>query len=252
MIDVERYLRRIGLADAPEVDRDGLEVLQRAHLTTVPFENLHVAARRGVRTDLAWSYAKVVEQGRGGWCFELNGAFGALLEGLGFDVRRIGAAVQLNGPTEVIDHLTLEVVLDQPYLVDVGFGESFCRPLALNVRGLQDGGIGDFEFVQSPRGTTLARIVDGVPEAQFRFKRVALELSDFDPASTHLQTDEDGHWVQKPFATRLLGQGNDRVTLLKDRLKVTRNGVTDESLVGQAEWPSVLMEWFGLSPVTST
>lgn len=251
MIDVERYLRRIGRTSAVSVDRDGLEALQRAHLTSVPFENLHVAARRGVRTDLAWSYAKVVEQGRGGWCFELNGAFGALLEELGFDVRRIGAAVQLNGPNEMIDHLTLEVMLDQPYLVDVGFGENFCRPLALNLRGPQDGGIGEFELIPSPRGTTLARIVDGVPQAQFRFKRVALELSDFEPASQHLQTDEEGLWVQKPFATRLLGPGHDRVTLLNDRLKVTRNGVTEETPVGQAEWPSVLSDWFGLSPVAS-
>lgn len=252
MIDVERYLRRIGLTDAVGVDRDGLETLQRAHLTAVPFENLHVAARIGVRTDLAWSYSKVVEQGRGGWCFELNGAFGSLLEALGFEVIRLGAAVQLLGPNEVIDHLTLEVLLDQPYLVDVGFGESFCRPLALSVRGPQDGGIGEFEFVPSPRGTTLARIANGVPEAQFRFKRVALALSDFDGASQHLQTDEQGHWVQKPFATRLLGEGCDRVTLLKDRLKVTRAGVTDEAPVDQAKWPSVLFEWFGLSPASST
>ena len=98
----------------------------------------------------------------------------------------------------------------------------------------------------------MARLVEGVPEAQFRFKRVALDLKDFEPASQHLQTDENGFWVQKPFATRLLGEGGDRVTLLKDRLKILRDGVTEETPVGQAEWPSVLLEWFELSPVAST
>ncbi len=249
MIDVDRYLRRIGMDRPVSLDRQGLETLQRAHLSAVPFENLHVANRLGVRTDLDWSYHKVVELGRGGWCFELNGAFGALLDALGFEVLRIGAAVQRNGPTEIVDHLALEVVLDQPYLVDVGFGESFCRPLALNQRGPQDGGIGSFEFLPSPRGTTLAMLVDGVPEAQYRFKRVALELSAFDAASDHLQTDDDGFWVQKPFATRLLDRGPDRVTLLKDRLKVTRSGETVETPVSAEAWAGVLRHWFDMDPM---
>jgi N-hydroxyarylamine O-acetyltransferase len=248
IVDVDRYLERIGLARPISFDAKGLETLQRAHLSTVPFENLHVAARLGVRTDVAWSYRKIVEQRRGGWCFELNGAFGALLRALDFDVRYVGAAVQLGGPNEVVAHLTLEVMLDEPWLVDVGFGESFCRPLALNRRGTQDGGIGQFEFVPSPRGTTLAQLIDGVAEAQYRFKRVALELTDFDAASERLQTDEDGHWVHKPFATRLLDYGPDRVTLLKDRLKFVRGGVTEEILVAANEWNETLVTWFSLGP----
>ena len=76
MFSAERYLARIGL-DAqigpPSVDL--LAALQLAHLIRVPFENLHAFHHRGVRTDVEWSYAKVVEQQRGGWCFELNGAF---------------------------------------------------------------------------------------------------------------------------------------------------------------------------------
>ena len=151
MLDVERYLDRIGFTKSVAVDLPALEDLQRAHLSHVAFENLHVAARLGVRTDLQWSLSKIVDQQRGGWCFEVNGAFGALLEALGFEVIRLGAAVLLAGPTTVIDHLTLEVMLDEPFLVDVGFGESFVRPLALNRRGPQDGGIGPFEFLEPGR-----------------------------------------------------------------------------------------------------
>ena len=81
-----RYLDRIGLSEAPPVDVDGLEILQRAHLTEVPFENLDVHAGRGVGTGLGWSLPKIVDRRRGGWCFELNGAFSGLLRDLGFEV----------------------------------------------------------------------------------------------------------------------------------------------------------------------
>jgi len=131
--------------------------------------------------------------------------------------------VLLDGPNQVIDHLTLEVVLDKPYLVDVGFGDSFIAPLDLNARGPQDGGSGVFEFIASSQGTTLTRHdSDGVPIPSYRFKRVDRTLADFLPASDHLWSDEELHWQHKPFATRLLGHGADRVTLLKDRLIAAR------------------------------
>lgn len=247
-VDVDRYLRRIGFTGEPRVDLPTLTALQRAHLTTVPFENLHVHARLGVRTDLAWSVPKIVDHGRGGWCFEANGAFSALLEALGFPVARLGAAVLLGGPTTVIDHLTLEVMLDEPWLVDVGFGESFLVPLALNRSGPQDGGDATYELIPSPQGLTLAKHVADVPEAQYRFKRVNHDLAEFEAVSQHLQTADDLHWKHKPFATRLLDGGPDRVTLLKDRLKLTRGGQTEETPVAEADWADTLEEWFSMRP----
>ncbi|MGI9599027.1 MAG: arylamine N-acetyltransferase family protein [Acidimicrobiales bacterium] len=247
-IDVDSYLRRIGVEGPIGHDLASMERLQRAHLTAVPFENLHVAAGLPVRTDAGWSVAKVVDQRRGGWCFENNGAFGALLEALGFGVIRLGAAVLLDGPNDVIDHLCLEVALDQPYLVDVGFGESFIRPLALNRRTPQDGGTGDYQFIDSTKGLTLTKLDDGVPAPQYRFKRVALGLDDFQAPSTRLASDPTLPWSTKPFATRLLDGGPDRVTLLKDRLKVTKDEATTETLVSAEDWDATLLRWFDMSP----
>ncbi|MGI9614132.1 MAG: arylamine N-acetyltransferase family protein [Acidimicrobiales bacterium] len=245
-VDVGRYLDRIGFGGEIALDLATLTALQRAHLTAVPFENLDVYHRLGVRTDLAWSVAKVVDRGRGGWCFEANGAFSALLDALGFPVARLGAAVLLDGPNEVIDHLTLEVTLDEPYLVDVGFGDSFISPLRLNATGPQDGGSGTFELIDSPQGRTLTRHDDGVPGAQYRFRRVNRVMAEFESASQQLQGDPDLHWSTKPFATRLLDGGPDRVTLLGDRLKLTRAGEVTETPVPGAEWDDVLHEWFGM------
>lgn len=246
-VDVERYLRRIGFAGEPTIDLDTLTALQRAHLTAVPFENLDVYHRVGVRTDTEWSVAKVVERNRGGWCFENNGAFAALLEAMGFEVARLGAAVLLGGPSEVIDHLTLEVMLDEPYLVDVGFGDSFIVPLRLNQAGPQDGGSGVFELIPSPKGTTLTEHDDGLPTAQYRFKRVNRRMADFEPASMRLQSDPELHWSQKPFATRLLDGGPDRVTLLSDRLKIRRDGEVTETPVAPDDWEATLHEWFAMT-----
>ena len=217
----------------------------RAHLATVPFDNLDVYAGRPVSVDPALSVAKIVDRNRGGWCFELNGAFAALLDELGFPVLRLGAAVLLGGPTTVIDHLCLEVALDQPYLVDVGFGDSFCRPLALNRRGPQDGGTAVFELIDSAQGLTLTRHDrDGVPVAQYRFRRVGLVMDDFAPASERLRTDPDTHWRQRRFATRYLDGGPDRVTLIGDELKLDRAGERSVTPVADDRWDATFREWF--------
>lgn len=131
-MDTAAYLNRIGLIGPLEPDLANLERLQRAHLSTVPFENLDVYSRRGVRTDDGWSVAKVVQRRRGGWCFELNGAFAALLSHLGYEVKRLAATVLYGRVSSIPTHLTVVVTLDRPYLVDVGFGDSFIRPLPLD------------------------------------------------------------------------------------------------------------------------
>jgi len=239
-VDVDRYLARIGFDRDPRHDLATLTDLQRAHMSTVAFENLDVYRGTDVLTDVAWSIPKIVDRNRGGWCFEVNGAFAALLA-------RVGAAVLLQGPNTTIDHLTLEVVLDKPYLVDVGFGDCFINPLELNSAGPQDGGNGTFELVRSTEGLTLCEHDEvGVPIPQYRFNRVARVMSDFVPASDSLQHDPELHWSKKPFATRLLDNGPDRVTLLGDRLKITRGGVVKETPVAAEEWADTLDKWFAM------
>ena len=154
--DVGAYLKRIGLSDGVKASADGLERLQRAHMSYVPFENLDVFHHRGVDTGVEWSVPKIVARRRGGWCYELNGAFAALLEELGFVVKRLGATVLLSDEMSTVpDHLTINVTLDRRYLVDVGFGDSFIRPLPLDSTGPHDGGVGEFGFVFDGDETTL-------------------------------------------------------------------------------------------------
>jgi len=91
-VDGEAYLRRLGLQAPIATDLDGLRRLQRAHLEAIPFENSSVLRGEPIVLEEPPLVRKVVDEGRGGFCFELNGAFAWLLGVLGFEValRRIG------------------------------------------------------------------------------------------------------------------------------------------------------------------
>ena len=247
-VDVDAYLSRIGVSGDVQVSLQDLERLQRAHLTAVPFENLDVFHRRGVETGIGWSVQKIVARRRGGWCFELNGAFAALLEELGFAVKRLGATVLHGSISPMPTHLALEVTLDRPYLVDVGFGDTFIRPLPLDAEGPHDGGIGEFGFVFDGDITTLVMFGPDGAEPQYRFDQAPFAASDFDEASQWLQTEPGLSWTVSPFATRLLDGGPDRVTLLRNQIKFRRDGAWDEQPVAEENWPAALERWFDMTP----
>lgn len=249
-MNTRRYLDRIGFGGDVRHDVATLGALQRAHLTAVPFENLHVYHRRGVETSAAWSVPKVVDEGRGGWCFELNGAFAALLETLGFEVRRLAATVLIDGVTDrEPTHLTLEVLLDRPYLVDVGFGDSFILPLPLDAPGPHDAGIGTYVLdVEGPMTTMSELSTHGERAPLYRFERDPVDMAFFEAASQQLQSKPGLGWTTNPFATRLIDGGPDRVTLLHDRLKIRRDGVWAEQPVAAEDWDEMLRSWFGMTP----
>ncbi|HEX9977836.1 MAG TPA: arylamine N-acetyltransferase [Acidimicrobiia bacterium] len=249
-MDAPAYLARIGLEAAPPLDHAGLETLQRSHLTHVPFENLDVYHRRGVSTDPDRAVTKIVEGRRGGWCFELNGAFASLLEALGFAVTRLGATVVLRQPTAgpQPSHAAIRVDLDHPYLVDVGFGDSFIRPLRLDEDGPQDGGTGRYQFRRDGGPITLSHLDGDRWADQYRFTLDPVTPADFDPSNEYLQTPLTTDFTRAPFVTRLLGGGPGRVTLLHDRLKTRSDGVWSEQPVTPTEWPALLAHWFGMEP----
>ena len=132
-MNVDRYLARIGYEGPRATSLATLTALQTAHLVAVPFENLHVFHRVGVRVDVDWSYDKIVDQRRGGWCYELNGCFAALLHRLGFEVDLLSCRTfepDTGGLSADFDHLALLVRADgAPYLVDVGWGDNPLTPL---------------------------------------------------------------------------------------------------------------------------
>ena len=132
-LDLDAYLRRVGYSGPTEPSEAALAALHRAHLAAIPFENLDRMLGRGVQVDLDSIQAKLVNAGRGGYCYEHGQLFGAVLERLGFGVDRLLARVGPDGePTRPRTHLTLRVTAGSGiWLADVGFGSSPPGPLSL-------------------------------------------------------------------------------------------------------------------------
>jgi N-hydroxyarylamine O-acetyltransferase len=133
-------LHRIRFDGGARPDLATLRALHRAHQYAVPFENLDVQLRRPVVLDLEPNYDKIVRQRRGGWCYEMNCVMGWALNEIGFEVMRMSAGVMREqaGDAQLGNHLCLLVCLDQPYLVDVGFGGSLAEPLPLRASERED------------------------------------------------------------------------------------------------------------------
>jgi len=138
--ELARYLERIGHGWHVRSKLPTLRSLHRAHVTTIPFENLDV--QLGVTPSLEPEaiFDKLVERRRGGWCYEMNGLFGAALEAIGFAVTRVSCGVmrQDGGDEKMGTHLALVVECDGPWLCDVGFGGSLIEPLPLAAGERQD------------------------------------------------------------------------------------------------------------------
>ena len=130
------YLARIGYRGVARPDLLTLRRLLRAHVLSVPFENLDVQLGRPLSTDPGEAYEKIVVRRRGGWCYEQNGLFGWALSAIGFDVTRVAAAVMRaeRGAVSEANHLTLLVRLpgsEDTWLADAGFGGSLLAPIRL-------------------------------------------------------------------------------------------------------------------------
>lgn len=138
-LDLEAYFRRIGHDGLREPTLRCLEALHLAHATRIPFENLDIQLGLPVRLDLEALQAKLVRGGRGGYCFEHNTLFAAVLGRLGFRVDTLEARVRL-GSTEVRPrtHMALRVRLAEgDWLADVGFGgEGLLLPVPFDGREL--------------------------------------------------------------------------------------------------------------------
>jgi N-hydroxyarylamine O-acetyltransferase len=139
-LELSAYLHRIRFDGTVRPDLATLIAIHRAHQYAIPFENLDVLLRRPVVLDLEANYNKIVCQRRGGWCYEMNAVMEWALKQIGFEVMRMSAGVMRvrAGDAQMGNHLCLLVRLDQPYLVDVGFGGSMAEPLSLRASERDD------------------------------------------------------------------------------------------------------------------
>lgn len=248
MLDVTSYLGRIAYSGPTAPTAETLRAIHHAHLLAVPFENLDIALGRAIVVDEAAIVRKIVEQRRGGFCYELNGAFAALLRALEFRVTLLSARVSRAGGGEgpEFDHLTLRVDLDQPWLADVGFGESFLEPLRLEPGTEQVDPAGTFRLLRIEERLQLEKLSPNrIWKRQYSFAQQPRNLGDFAAMCSYHQTSPESHFTQNRICTRATPDG--RITLSGMKMIVTRDGGREEKmLVSEEERERVLQQFFGI------
>ena len=214
---------------------------------TVPFENLDIHFGRRIDCDEARILHKIVHERRGGFCYELNGAFAALLRALGFRVTLLSARVAREdgsyGPE--FDHLTLRVDLEEPWLADVGFGEGFLEPLRLESRMEQQQGGKVYRLTSIDRLYGLEVMAEGKWKKEYAFTLQPRELSDFAGMCHYHQTSPESHFTRQRICSLATPEG--RITLSDEKLIETRGGSHQERLLSEEqEWRAKLRELFGM------
>jgi N-hydroxyarylamine O-acetyltransferase len=238
MMNVAAYLKRIAYQGPLAVDWETLRGIHRAHANAIPYENLDAQLRRPTTIDPSAAFDKIVSQRRGGWCYEMNGVLGAVLEAIGFKVTRLAA----NGSSQH-SHLVLTVRLDDvTYVCDVGFSDGPIDPYPL-VEGsfVQDG----FEFR-----------VELLPDNQWRvhnhrfgmapyFVAVGPNEKAMEARCQWLQTSPDSPFVQHVTLVKRTQTGF--VSLVDRTLRqISPTGVTRTTVESAADFVTTIRDVFTL------
>ena len=198
---LDAYLENIAFEGEPRPDLDTLRQVHRQHLLSIPFENFDVQLRRTLDLDIHRIYAKIIERGRGGWCYEMNGLLEWALREIGFDVMRMTGGVRREerGDAVMGNHLLLCVQLEQPWIADVGFGDGFFEPVPLESHAFEQRGFayrlektGDFWRFHNHAGGAAG---------SYDFRHAAADESLFAEKSAWLSTA-----AESPFVTGMVCQ----------------------------------------------
>ncbi|HTH28260.1 MAG TPA: arylamine N-acetyltransferase [Sphingobium sp.] len=260
------YLRRIGFDHAPTPDAAGLALLQRAHRLAIPFENLDIMLGRGIALAPKAVQAKLVGARRGGYCFEQNSLFTAVLTALGFAVRPLLARVWLGVAGEVPPRTHMLLAVDvggERWIADVGFGGSHIPPLPL-----QDGAQAETPdgarhrlrraaMPGDPEGAWLleragpAAATDGRSGAgedwqpQYGFSETLATTADIAQANHWTATRSGTRFTSLHIASRVLPAGFAAIT--ERQLTVYEKGAAEaREIKGVQDYRSVLAEIFGI------
>ena len=252
-IDLDAYLKRIGYAGSREPTAETLYGLHRAHLYSVPFENLDVVLKRPIRLDPASLQRKIVTERRGGYCFESNGLLFHALQAMGFGVTPLAARVLYERSDPALparSHMLMMVDLETGlFLADVAFGGQTPPQILSFTVGV--------EQATALEPYRLRRTEDGELELQarmgtqwstlYRFTLHAQLPVDFEPANWFVSTHPDSFFTQNIIAA-MPGDGC-RYTLFNREFR-TRwpDGRVETRVLEDANaLAAVLREKFGIS-----
>jgi N-hydroxyarylamine O-acetyltransferase len=236
-----QYLRRLGVVEDGAPSPERLRELHAAHLMRVPFENLSIHLDEPILLGPRDLVDKILRRHRGGFCFELNGAFAMLLSALGYRVTHLAARVWVGERFGLLfDHLVLAVDCPDRWLVDVGFGAHSLHPLRLMPGVDQQDPGGTFRIVEGEDGD-----VDVLRNGrvQYRVERRPRLLADFEPMCWWHQTSPKSHFTRSLTCT--LQRPDGRITISGNRLIETVGTERTEREIPDQDLLDAYQEFFG-------
>lgn len=249
-MNCENYLKRIGYTGKPSADAATLTTLHRKHLYSIPFENLDIHNGKEIKLDLKYIEEKVVNNRRGGFCYELNGLFCELLTALGFNVKMVSANVfdEDENPGAEFDHMVLIVKIDgDEYLADVGFGDSFIEPFVINPDMVIEDEGGIFQVIRhEEKYMKMLKSEDGVYfTPKYLYSHEARKMEDFSEMCIYHQTNPKSHFTKNKLCS--LANEGGRVTLVNDKLIISKQGKKENIKVsGEQEFNEQLLRHFNI------
>ncbi len=207
-LDLAAYLRHIGCEQARAADRPTLAAIVAAHSRRIAFENLDPFLGRPVALDPASLQSKLVEGGRGGYCFEQNLLLAHALRALGYQTTGLAARVLWRrppgAPLPARGHMLVRVDLPEgPHLVDVGFGGlTLTGVLRLEVGSEQVTLHEPFRLVAAGDDLVMEAEVGGAWHSLYQFGLAEALQSDYEVASWYLSNHPESHFVTGLMAAR--------------------------------------------------
>jgi N-hydroxyarylamine O-acetyltransferase len=248
-VDLEAYFARIGHQGETTPTVATLRAVHRAHVASIPFENLDVALGRKVPLDVKSLQDKLVGRRRGGYCYEQNSLLAAVLERLGFAVSARGARNRTRGPGLLpVTHALLVVEAGgEQWLVDAGFGaQGVLEPVPLRegAHVEQDGWA--FGVGRDAEGILVLKSLR--PEGWkdlYAFAPQTLYPADFTVMNHYSSTHPQSKFVGQVVAQR--HRPGERLTFVRDELTIVRvDGSSDQQTVSVREMPELLRSVFGI------
>ncbi len=249
-MNINEYFERINYSGSAEPTLDTLAKLQKQHFLNVPFENLDIKNEIEIKLDLDRIYSKVVENGRGGFCYELNGLFYELLKAIGFDSKMVSARVFNPEKKEFgaeFDHMVIITELDGgQYISDVGFGEFAFNPLKIELNTIQEDPRGEFKIEKYDHGHLLVSFnEDGNWIPKYIFSQQPRYLSEYSGMCRFHQTSPESHFTGRRLCS--IATENGRITITGNELKIKNGAGTEEyQITDDADFREKLKEYFGM------
>jgi len=235
-MNTKEYLNRIKFVKTIKTDLNTLTELHQNHIFHIPFENLDIQNHKKIQLNEQKLFSKIITYKRGGFCYELNYLFLSLLTNLGFNAKMIAARIFDNdklGPE--FDHMAIIVTIEnESWLVDVGFGDLFIKPLKIDHKIEQVDRENRFKIELVEQHTyLLSKSKDGADDISEK------RLEQFLPQCELKQQSPDSYFVQNKVCT--VAQKNGRKTIFNSKYIEKKNGKRIERFIENKEQENTIL-----------